>query len=291
MSRPATARLKCNPALGRMPTLQFCRPDELRIDPSYQRDISSGPSQTLIRRIAQHWNWDLCQPLVVARRTDLTERLFVIDGQHRLEAARLRGDIDQLPCVIVQYASAADEAASFVHLNQQRRALSKIDLFKAAIASEDPESCAIMKAIEDAGLTVAPHSNHTAWKPGMVSNLGGIEQAWRRHGGRVVRRALSALAAAWPGQVLRYAGTIFPGITAICARELKHGDEFDRNPEMFDMLIEMISGVSQQEWRSEMMNRRAADPNLKYAAASQLVFLEAWGDLLAAYFDEEEEAA
>jgi len=289
MARAATARLKCNAPLGRMPTLQFCRPAELRIDPAYQRDIGNGPSQTLIRKIAQHWNWDLCQPLVVARRTDLTERLFVIDGQHRLEAARLRRDIDQLPCVIVSYASAADEAASFVHLNQQRRPLSKIDLFKAAIASEDAEACAIARAVADAGLSIAPHNNPTAWKPGMIGNIGGIEAVWRRHGERVAREALVALAAAWPGQVLAYAGTVFPGLAAVCAVEAQKdgGDDLE---DWQAMLAEMAGAASQADWRSDVMRHKADNPLVKFAGASEAVFLAAWGELLDGFFDEDFEA-
>ena len=37
MSRPATARLKCNPPLGRMPVLQFMAPGELAIP------LATGP--------------------------------------------------------------------------------------------------------------------------------------------------------------------------------------------------------------------------------------------------------
>lgn len=272
MSRPATSRLKCNPALGRMPVLQFCAPTELRIDPGYQRDISSGTSQTLIRRIAQHWNWDLCQPLVVARRRDLTERLFVIDGQHRLEAARLRGDIPQLPCVVVEYASQADEAASFVHLNQQRRPLTKLDVFKAAVASEDPEACALVAAMSEAGLSIAPHANYTAWKPGMLSNIGGIEASWRANGEQATQYALVVLARAFDGQVLRYAGTIFPGIAAVCF------DEIDKRKgrERADHLIAMVAARSQVEWRKAIMQMRADDPNLKFAKAGAAVMRKAW---------------
>jgi hypothetical protein len=156
------------PALGRMPTLQFCRPVELHIDPSYQRDASSE-AQLLIKRIAQTWNWDLCQPLVVARRQGLIEQLFVIDGQHRLAAARLRGDIDQLPCVILSYANAADEAKNFVTLNQQRRPLSKLELFKAAVASGDAQAIEIVAAMNEAGLSIAPiaitSAGSRAWCP------------------------------------------------------------------------------------------------------------------------------
>jgi hypothetical protein len=104
MSRAATSRLKVNPQVGQRPTLEFRRLCDLKIDPSYQRSIEIGTSQTLIRRIAMFWDWSLCQPLAVARRAD--GALMVVDGQHRLAAARLRGDIYDLPCVITAYESA-----------------------------------------------------------------------------------------------------------------------------------------------------------------------------------------
>ena len=225
MSRPATNRLKCNPPLGRMPVLQFIMPGELRVDPSYQRSLEAESSQTLIRKIAQFWNWDLCQPLVVSRRTN--GELFVIDGQHRWEAAKLRGDIAQLPCVVVEYSNAADEAASFVHLNQQRRPLTKIDLFKAA-----------------------------------------------------TRSALHVLSRAFSGQVLRYGGTIWPGIVAVCSDELlkARGGE-PRSPQF----ISMLANRKQEEWRNAIMQARADDPNLKFARAAELVVREEWAKRFGAF--------
>lgn len=284
MSRPATTRLKVNPPIGLMPALQYLLPAQMKVDHSYQRDLNTGTSATLIRRIAPHWNWDLCQPLVVARREN--GDLFVIDGQHRLEAARMRGDIAQLPAVVVQYASAADEAASFVHLNQQRRPLTKLDLFKAALASEDPEAVAIVAALDAAGLSIAPHSNFTAWKPGMVSNVGGIEASWRQNGAKPTAAALRALGAGFTGQVLRYAGTIFPGIAAICVQEMQGADGFADNPELWDMLVEMLASSSQEQWRNEILQARMDDPNLNYRGASETVLLSSWGELLSAFLDD-----
>lgn len=271
--KPATDRLKLNPQLGRMPTLQFCRPSELRVDAAYQRDLHTGPSQSLIRRIAQHWNWDLCQPLVVARRVDVFERLFVIDGQHRLAAARLRGDIEQLPCVIVSYASVADEAASFVHLNQQRRPLSRLDLFKAAVASDDTRAVKIVAALADARLSVAPHSNYSAWKPGMVANIGGIESAWRVYGEKVTSTALRLLGLAFGGQVLRYAGTIFPGVAAVCADETVDGTFAEDRFERFQTMLAMRSQV---DWRNEVGRVKADNPGLRFDASSALAIRRAW---------------
>lgn len=274
MSRAATARLKVNPPLGNMPVLQFVRPSDIRVDAAYQRSLETGASQTLIRRMAQHWNWDLCQPLVLARRRDLTERLFVIDGQHRLAAANLRGDIAQLPCVIVDYATQADEAASFVHLNQQRRPLTALDLFKAAVASEDPESCSILDAMGKAGLSVAPHSNSSAWKPGMVANLPGIRQSWRIHGGEVTSAAFLILGRAFSGQVLNYAGTIFPGIAAVCADEFATKRAFDG--QRMARFQALLASKGQGEWRNAIVRMKAEQPTLNYMAVSSAALRRAW---------------
>lgn len=272
--RPGTDRLKLNPALGRMPTLQFCRPIELHIDQSYQRDATSDSSLVLIRRIAQHWNWDLCQPLVVARRQGLIEQLFVIDGQHRLAAARLRGDIDQLPCVILAYASAADEAASFVSLNQVRRPLSKLELFKAAIASGDTQAIAISQAMAEAGLSVANGTNHTAWKLGMVSNISGIEAGWRVHGAEASKAAMLALRHAFLGQTLQYAGTIYPGIVATCDDEIKKRGSFG-GPRL-DAFAAMLGETAQNDWRAKILRARGDDTDLSMGAASRVVIRRAW---------------
>lgn len=272
MARSATDRIKFNPPLGNLPALQYLLPAQLQIDADYQRSLETSSSQALVRKIAQHWNWDLCQPLVVARREG--GDLFVIDGQHRLAAARLRGDISQLPAVVVQYASAADEAASFVHLNQQRRPLGKLDLFKAAVASGDDEAGRIVAALDSAGLRLAGHTNYTAWKPGMLANIGGIESAWRKIGPKATSAALRILAEAFGGQVLRYAGTIFPGIAAICGDETQNSRSLD--PQRAERMQTMLALRSQTSWRDAVMKARVEDPDLNYSAAAAKVFRSAW---------------
>jgi hypothetical protein len=286
MVRQPIARLKHNPPLGRMPVLQFVMPTELNIDPAYQRDLAGGGSQSLIRKIAQHWNWDLCQPLMVARRIDQGDALYVIDGQHRLEAAKQRGDIAQLPCFIVSHASVAEEAASFVHLNQERQRLTALDIFKAAKESGDPTACAIADAMAGAGLSFAPHSNPKRWRPGMVNNIAGIRSAWQKHGADASSLALMVLGAAYPGQVLRYGGTIFTGVVAICADELAKDAALTASSELVTMMIEMVGEVDQARWRSDVALLRAAEPGLGFAEAPARVFRDAWAELLAEFLDE-----
>src|SRR5438270_788977 len=87
------------------------------------------PPARLMRRIAANWDWGLCQPLYVARRAD--GKLYVVDGQHRWAAAKLRGDVWQLPCVVRSFESTEHEAAAFVALNQERTPLTVLQIFRA----------------------------------------------------------------------------------------------------------------------------------------------------------------
>jgi hypothetical protein len=283
MSRPATSRLKVNPPVGSLPVPQYCAPEQLTIDASYQRGLESGPSQSLIRRIAVHWDWGLCQPLIVARRAD--GGLYVVDGQHRLAAARLRGDIWQLPCVVSSYRNAAEEAASFVALNQQRRVLSRLEIFKASIAAGDEEASAIVSALDEAGLRLATSTNLDTVAPGSLSNVGGLQKCIRVHGRGVLAAALDVLGQSYKDQVLRYAGSIFPGIAAIVAIEVAADPAFP-DGEMFAVMTEMVGGASQTEWRSDIQAAMAADSNLNYERGAVHVFKSAWAECTAALLEE-----
>lgn len=211
MSAPAS-RMRVNAPKGLRPSLEFRPLGDLHLDDSYQRSIDIGPSQKLVRKIAVNWDWGLCQPLIVAKRDDGS--LWVVDGQHRLAAARLRPDIYDLPCVVVQSTAASDEAAMFVALNQQRRPLTALDLFRASLEAGDTESEAIMSAMRSTGFSLATTTNYDSLKPGQIVNIGGVQKCYRRHGEVVLRDALTIAAAAFGGQALRYLGTIFPGIVA-----------------------------------------------------------------------------
>jgi hypothetical protein len=270
MSRPATTRLKVNPPLGSLPVLQYCAPDQLRIDETYQRSLDAAASQTLIRRIAVHWDWGLCQPLFVARRADAG--LYVVDGQHRLAAARLRSDIWQLPCVVTSFASDAEEAASFVALNQQRRPLTALDLFKAALAAGDEEAVAVMGAIRDAGLSLAGTTNNQMMKPGAIMNIGGILRYYRRFGDQVLRGALSAMAQAWPGERLQYAGTVFPGFAVVVADELRLRSSL---AEVVEQLAALARSRSHLEWR-KVIKASVGESGGMAREAAELVFRNAW---------------
>ena len=275
----ATSRLKCNAPLGLRPSLENCRIFDLNIDPAYQRSTENGSSQSLIRKIAQHWDWALFHPLSVSRRRDGS--LYVVDGQHRLAAARLRRDLYDLPCVVTAYDNAGDEAASFVAMNVQRRALGALDLFRAALAADDDASIAIAHLIRKAGLSLATHTNHTAWKPGQIANIGGIRDSYKRFGGEVTGMGLRAVSQAFEGQVLRYAGTLFSG-AALYLSTASNEQAFD-----FDLFVLVLQGYSQADWIAEIAVEKGRQ-GVSWPIAASAVIGRAMAEALG---DDEQEAA
>jgi hypothetical protein len=250
---------------GTLAVMQYCLPSQLEIDPSYQRSIESGESQALIADIALNWHWGRAQVLTVSRRDG---RLFVVDGQHRLAAAKLRGDIQQLPCLIEEFSDVSEEAALFNDLNDKRRPVSAIDKFRAALVAGDSDCAAIGAAIARAGLELAPHSNPLFWKPAQIANIGGIRSAWKTHGAGASELALTLLAEGFKGQVLSYSGTIFPGLVAVCAGETGKGMMDDA---ALSRLIAVLGSRTQEEWRGAALREMAATGDGRVVAMTQVL--------------------
>ncbi|MBB4858281.1 hypothetical protein HNO88_001600 [Novosphingobium chloroacetimidivorans] len=197
--------------LGMPPSIENRSPDELNIDDAYQRSIDTGPSRALIQKIAKGWDWRMCLPLVVSKRDDGS--LWVLDGQHRLAAAKLRGDIPYLPCCVSIYGGIQAEASMFVAMNRARRAINRLDDFHAAIAGGDNDALIVAQMVEAAGFTISRKTGSAAWAPGEVAFTSAINSIRRKHGERVCRVALEMMAQAFPGQRLSAGSSIF---TAIC---------------------------------------------------------------------------
>lgn len=227
-------------AKGNPPSVENRHPSELRLDDSYQRSTDNGASQALIKRIATGWDWRMCLPLVVSKRDDGS--LWVIDGQHRLAAAILRGDIQFLPCCVGVYGSVADEAAMFVAMNRARKPMNRLDDFHAAIASGDEEAITIATLITDAGLSVSRKTGSQSWQPGDVAFTGAISRMLRKHGAEVCAGALMAIRDTWPDQVLNAGSSMFLALSKLT---VSPPDGFDHA-----RLMRALSRRSQREWAS-----------------------------------------
>lgn len=238
--RPVGAPKKWPDAKGNPPSVENRNPSELRLDDSYQRSTDNGASQALIRKIANGWDWRMCLPLVVSKRDDGS--LWVIDGQHRLAAALLRGDIPFLPCVVGIYGSVADEAAMFVAMNRARKPMNRLDDFHAAIASGDSEAIEITRLITDAGFTVSRKTGSQSWVPGEVAFTSAIAKVLRKHGAKICADVLRTMQEAWPDEVLNAGASMFTALTKLA---ISPPDGFDP-----DRMFRALLRRNQREWAS-----------------------------------------
>jgi hypothetical protein len=230
-----------NPIAGSPPTLEWTPLDLLMVDESYQRSTEDGKSQAMIARIAKGWDWRLFQPLSVARRPD--NSLCVIDGQHRLAAARRRGDIPHLPVVISRFDDVAGEARAFEAMNRERKTMSRLERYRAAAVAGDPVTLEAMAEIAAAGMTLAAHDNNERWKPGTIACIGGIVRGIKQHGRKVTEAALVALAEGFEGEALTHGAALLLGLLAIYADPPE-----DLDP---DRLIGALGEKMQDEWAAQ----------------------------------------
>jgi hypothetical protein len=132
---------------------------DLLIDHNYQRD---EVNISKVRSIASAWSWAGCGAISVALRPD--GRFFVFDGQHRVLAAKQRGDIKAMPCMVYECDSVAKEAAGFLVTNSERKPVTAIDKFRSLIFTDDEAATVVRDIFEDLGLEISK----TATRPGQI---------------------------------------------------------------------------------------------------------------------------
>lgn len=123
--------------------------DLLEVDECYQRgEVSKATTLAKCRE----FSWAACGTLDVMQRED--DSYVVVDGHQRLLAARNRGDITKLPCIVFRSDGIEHEAAAFKALNEKRNPVRATDKFRSAvIAGMSPESD-IAEWLESLKLTV-----------------------------------------------------------------------------------------------------------------------------------------
>ncbi len=129
--------------------LKIMHKDVLKIHPAYQRDVILAK----VKEITAEWSWVGAGAIVVGERNG---EFWVIDGQHRVLAAKRRSDISYLPCIVFQTEGVKQEAIAFLVLNAGRKPVSSIGKFKAMIAAGNDTACVVHKTLEALGVTLKP---------------------------------------------------------------------------------------------------------------------------------------
>lgn len=196
--------------LGARPRVVWLDLALLTIDRTYQRDINQKGAAH-VTRILQAFNWNCYQPIVVSERDDGT--YAVIDGQHRLEAAKRHPLIDSLPCYIIDAADAAKQAAIFVAVNSRRIALTSLQQFHAAVAARQPEAMIAAGLCSDAGVTILKAPPSYDIPPRSIISPFTLLKMVRQVGRPAVATAIKILADTHPETLNAFRS---PTIAALC---------------------------------------------------------------------------
>lgn len=189
----AAARKPC-PAHIRPVRLDWLPVADLRADPAYQRQLGKRGDR-MVRDIAAGWDWSRCGAIVVAPAA-MSDGWAVIDGQHRMLAARAAG-IDELPCVVTGEDAVPGQARAFLGVNDTRQRVTTGARHLAAVAAGDPDAVALQQVLEAAGVTV---ETRDGYRPGprSTSAVMRLRAYMRRHGAGVLEDALRLIVAAIP---------------------------------------------------------------------------------------------
>lgn len=124
----------------------------LQVHPAYQRHAV----EPKIKMIAASWSWVACGAIIVGERSG---EYWVIDGQHRVLAAKRRADIDSLPCLVFETDSVEQEARGFLDANTGRKPVSSIDKFRASIAAGDETAKRVDLLFKELGINPRATAN------------------------------------------------------------------------------------------------------------------------------------
>lgn len=138
-----------NPGAFRMLPKQI-----LEVDSAYQR----GRDEEKVKRIAAGFSWPAFGVLIVASRCN--GQYFVIEGQHRCEAANKRSDVVDVPCLVFEFDERCEEAAVFLKANTDRKPLTGVARHKASVEAGEPLSKFVNALVTSTGRTlVGAHHN------------------------------------------------------------------------------------------------------------------------------------
>lgn len=176
------------------------------VDESYGRSLDASN----LRRILRQWDPKAIGAVLLSLRPD--GRYAVIDGQHRVEAARKMGELS-IPARVYLDLSHSDEARLY-RLFGIHKAQTPLDRFRAAVAERQPTAMKIKEIVEGMGLEIG--TGYMA--DGRIIAIAAVISVYERYGGAMLDLALRTLYAAFGRNASAYSVQMVVGLTAFIVR-------------------------------------------------------------------------
>lgn len=218
--RGRTIKLTEQPAQSTNGTssIKWFRADEIRVDPDTQRQLRPA----WVKWLATHWDDDYVGLLHISLRDGVP---YVTDGQHRVFAARLRGEYDRMfECRVYRDLEKSDEARLFNGLNTTK-SVRAYDTFAVRL-NYDADAQAIDRMVRSVGLKISDQS-----KDGNISAVKALENVYfgrlfrsKEATPEALQETLRTLTEAWGTARDAVVGPMIEGIGAV---HLRYGDLID----------------------------------------------------------------
>jgi hypothetical protein len=199
-------------------TFKIVDSEDLEIDEVYQRRLG-----TFVNNIADDFLPALIGTLIVNHRG---KKMYVIDGQHRLVALRRLG-IRDVPCVVYQGLSRAQEAELFAKLQTERRRIRPSQRFAAEVVAKNPRALAIKAVLQRTGITIADVGGRLM-APDEISAVVALERIYDLHGANRLEEVLTVARLAWPDEKGALSNDIILGVSSFIATERPDSDRLVR---------------------------------------------------------------
>lgn len=121
-----------------------------------------------------------------------------VDGQQRVEALRMRGELEATMLVIEGVTSQKRAAEIYVRVNRDRKNLNAYEKFVGSHAAQDPGTRAITKILEDCSLRAGKSAGVEDHVP-----AGAVTSIYNRYGGDILLRTLEIRELAWGNENAR----------------------------------------------------------------------------------------
>jgi hypothetical protein len=121
---------------------------ELKVDHSYQRD----PRNSRVNNIARDWDWILFGAISISLRPE--GEFYIMDGQHRHQAAMKRTEIDLLPCMVWEMDEEVNEARSYLGINSMMSAPTMAERFRVMVKLGDPLAVKLQALGDECGRSI-----------------------------------------------------------------------------------------------------------------------------------------
>lgn len=214
---------------------------------SYQRELNERRS----KEIAEDWNPLLFNPPKVSRRGG---KLWAVDGQHTIAAARLKfGEDYKLECRVCSQLTYEQEALTFAGQRKHGRALGAMNTFKAEREGKDPRALKIDRIVKSIGLEVDVGNSGGQ---GRIRAIKAMRDAEERHGN--LKDTLELLALWMDGNSAVYSPKIINSVSLLLH---VYGDDVDQ-----DRLLKVLCKTSPRDLLLDMKEARAEGGNRRSVA-------------------------